>query len=62
MVGLEPGTNLPNTKTKEKEQGRVIVLSPRESRTFELTLEYMDDASRVDSAAKTLMQPSRQGK
>lgn len=43
VVGLEPGTNYPNTKSMEEENGRVIHLKPGESRTFELTLEYLDN-------------------
>jgi hypothetical protein len=55
VVGLEPGTNLPNTKTEEKKHGRVIVLSPRESKTFDLTLEYLDDTHTINSAIETIM-------
>lgn len=50
-VGLEPGTNIPNTKTEEKQAGRVILLKPGESRTFELTLEYLADPEAVQAAA-----------
>jgi hypothetical protein len=59
VVGFEPGTNLPNTKTVEKEQGRVVTLGPRQSKTFELTLEYLSDPAAVDAAAKALMEKSK---
>ncbi len=55
-VGFEPGTNLPNTKSEEKRQGRVIVLAPGESRTFELALEYLDDAEDILAAKKSLLE------
>ena len=51
-VGLEPGTNFPYTKSKEKEQGRVVALAPGESRAFELTLEYLDNADTVKEAER----------
>ena len=56
-VGLEPGTNLPNTKTEEKKQGRVIGLAPGESRTFELTLEYLDDPAEIKVAGQKFSVP-----
>lgn len=54
-IGFEPGTNLPNTKSEEKEQGRVITLAPGESRTFELSLEYLDDEDAVQAAKQSIM-------
>ncbi|MBN2292401.1 MAG: aldose 1-epimerase family protein [Pirellulales bacterium] len=49
-IGLEPGTNYPYTKTQEKQQGRVISLPPGDSKTFELSLEYLPDSEAVRKA------------
>jgi len=54
-IGMEPGTNLPNTKSEEKRRGRVITLAPGESRTFELALEYLDDADAIRSLQKNIL-------
>lgn len=50
VTGLEPGVNFPNRKSFEKEHGRVAVLAPGESRTFELTLEVHATAQAVAAA------------
>ena len=39
MTGLEPGSNFPNPKRFERENGRVVLLEPMTSRKFELSLE-----------------------
>ena len=56
VTGLEPAINFPNTKSFEKQQGRVAVLAPGESRTFELTLEVLPDAAGVASAEEAVAQ------
>jgi hypothetical protein len=38
VTGLEPGTNYPNPKRFEREQGRVVVLQGGETRNYALTL------------------------
>lgn len=53
-TGLEPGTNLPNNKSFEKEKGRVIALAPGESRQFELTLEVLTGRDAVTAAEKAV--------
>jgi hypothetical protein len=50
VTGLEPGTNFPNVKSFEREQGRVIALAPGESRSFQVTLEIHPDAAGVAEA------------
>ncbi|GAB6164755.1 aldose 1-epimerase family protein [Thermostilla marina] len=47
VTGLEPATNFPNTKSFEKEHGRVVDLAPGESRTFRVTVEALTDAAAV---------------
>jgi galactose mutarotase-like enzyme len=54
VIGLEPGTNLPNTKSFEKEKGRVAVLAPGQSRAFELALDFLPDAGAVAAAEKSV--------
>jgi galactose mutarotase-like enzyme len=50
VTGLEPAINFPNAKSFEKEKGRVAVLEPGESRSFEITLEVLPDAASVRAA------------
>jgi galactose mutarotase-like enzyme len=54
VTGLEPGTNFPNRKSFEKQQGRVIVLAPGQSRTFEVALESHADAAAVSAARQAV--------
>lgn len=49
--GLEPGINYPNIRDFEKRQGRVAVLEPGESRSFEVVLEAHPDTASVERAA-----------
>ena len=39
VTGIEPGTGFPNTRSIEREQGRVPKLEPREYRDFHLAFE-----------------------
>jgi hypothetical protein len=41
VAGIEPGTNFPNSRSFEESQGRVVPLSPRESVSFDLAIEYL---------------------
>ncbi len=41
VTGLEPGVNLPNRRSFEKENGRVANLEPGQSRSFQLGLEIL---------------------
>ncbi len=50
VTGLEPGLNFPNTRSFEKEHGRVLVLEPGESRSFEIELIIHDSSSAVNAA------------
>lgn len=53
-MGFEPGTNYPNTKSQEKEQGQVVSMAAGESKTFELTLEYLDQPQAISAAKSQL--------
>ena len=50
VTGLEPGINFPNIKSFEKQMGRVAMLAPGESRTFEVAIEAHADAHAVEAA------------
>jgi galactose mutarotase-like enzyme len=54
VTGLEPAINFPNVKSFEKERGRVAVLAPGESRTFELSLEVHPDAASLRAAEQAV--------
>lgn len=54
VTGLEPGINFPNQKSFEKQQGRVAVLAPGESRNFQITLEVHPDRSSVTAAEQAV--------
>jgi hypothetical protein len=41
VTGLEPGTNYPNPRSYEEAQGRVVMLAPHASVTFDLALELL---------------------
>jgi hypothetical protein len=47
VTGLEPGMNLPNPKTFEREKGRVTVLQPGASCSSDLVMEIHDNAEGV---------------
>jgi galactose mutarotase-like enzyme len=55
VTGLEPGTNFPNLKTFEREQGRVIVLKPGESCTAQIELSVFDSAESVAAAEAAIV-------
>ena len=54
VTGLEPGINFPNPRSFEHAQGRVEAVSPRDSRTYEITLEGLTDRAAVEAAAKAI--------
>lgn len=54
VTGLEPAINFPNIKSFEKKQGRVALLAPGESRTFEFTIEVHPNAASVAGAEQKI--------
>jgi galactose mutarotase-like enzyme len=54
VTGLEPAINFPNNKSFEKKQGRVALLAPGESRSFELTIEVHPNAASVANAEQKI--------
>jgi hypothetical protein len=59
VTGLEPGTNFPNPRSFEGEQGRVVRLSGGETARFEFGLEYHADAASVGEAERAVVQLQR---
>jgi len=56
VTGLEPGVNLPNVKSFEAQQGRVIRLAPHERKTHHLQLEVHPDRTSVTRCEQRLAQ------
>ncbi len=54
VTGLEPGTNFPNPRSFEGEQGRVVKLGPGETVKFQLELDVLADAAAVADAEKAI--------
>jgi len=50
VTGLEPGTNFPNPRSYEGEQGRVVKLAPGGSFVFDFQLDYLSNADEVEAA------------
>ena len=53
-TGFEPGTNYPNPRSLEQQQGRVVELAAGETRQFDLALEYHPDAASLTEAEKAV--------
>jgi galactose mutarotase-like enzyme len=51
VTGLEPGTSLPNLKSFERDQGRLITLGPGESYECGFTMSLFDSEAAVSSAS-----------
>jgi hypothetical protein len=47
VTGLEPGSDYPNPRSFEREQGRVVELAPGEVREIDLQVELHRDAGEV---------------
>lgn len=48
VVGLEPATNFPNTRSYEAQQGRVVEIQPGETKSFRLTIHPLSSEQRVE--------------
>jgi len=54
VTGLEPATSYPNGRRFERTKGRVIDLAGGESRTTELVIENLDDASAINAVRQEI--------
>lgn len=61
VTGLEPGTNFPNPRSYEGEQGRVVKLAPSGKQVFDVTLEIHTTDTEV-KAAETAVAKIQGGK
>ena len=50
VTGIEPGTNFPNPRTYEGEQGRVTKIVPGGSTEFDFAFQYLTDEKEVGAA------------
>lgn len=60
VTGLEPGTNFPNPRSFEGQQGRVLKLAPGAKATFEIGLTYHADAASVEQAEASVRKLQQQ--
>jgi hypothetical protein len=54
VTGLEPGTNYPNGRSFEGQQGRVVKLGPGEQANFDLAVGVYDNAAELATAEKSI--------
>ncbi len=54
VTGLEPGTNFPNPRSYEGEQGRVVKLEPGGRTSFDLALQLHDRADGIEAVEKKI--------
>jgi len=54
VTGLEPGLNFPNPRTYEESQGRVLMLKPGETRSFDVRLEIHGTPKDVEAATTAI--------
>jgi Domain of unknown function (DUF4432) len=55
VAGIEPGTNFPNPRSYEGEQGRIVKLGPGGSFGFDLELAYLSNGLEVETAEADIM-------
>ena len=56
VTGLEPGSNFPNPKRFERENGRVVLLEPLQSRKYKLSLEVQVGSDAVREVEREINQ------
>ena len=54
VTGLEPGTDHPNSKTFERDQGRLLSLAPEASHVIAMTMEVHDDVAGVQAVQQEI--------
>ena len=59
VIGLEPATNLPNTKSFEAKQGRVVTLAPGQTTTFRVNLQPLIGVKAVEECANHIDELSK---
>jgi hypothetical protein len=59
VTGLEPGTNFPNPRSVEEQQGRIIRLQPGKKWRADLSLDWLVEQSAVARVEQSIVE--RQG-
>ncbi len=54
VTGLEPGTNFPNTRSAEAEQGRVVSLAPGETWSADLEIDWLTTPEQVSNVTDAI--------
>ena len=54
VTGLEPGTNFPNSRRFEKEQGRVVELAAGETWSTQVAVDWLTSAAEVASSEQAI--------
>jgi Domain of unknown function (DUF4432) len=54
VTGLEPGTNLPNTRRVERANGRVVKIEPGHTYRCELRVEICSTRAQVDAIEREI--------
>ncbi|MFG0240851.1 MAG: DUF4432 family protein, partial [Gimesia chilikensis] len=60
VTGLEPGTNYPNFRATEREQGRLKALQPGESYKTEFKISILNNSDSVDAIRQKITKLSQQ--
>ncbi len=60
VTGLEPGTNFPNPRSFEGEQGRVVQLGPGEKVAFDLRLDFHEGAESLAAVERKIAELQQQ--
>lgn len=54
VTGIEPATNYPNPRSREKQQGRIVTLLPKQRWTADLALDWFLDPTAVASSEQAI--------
>ena len=54
VTGIEPGTNFPNPRTFETEQGRVVKLQAGEAWTAQVSVDWLKSAAEVTAVEQAI--------
>jgi hypothetical protein len=57
VTGIEPGTNYPNPRSFEENQGRVVPLAPHADISFDLALELLSEDQVRTARERIMTQP-----
>ena len=61
VSGVEPGNCIPEGQNKARKSGRLVMLEPGESRTFQLQLDVLHNAEAVQASREQIARIQQQG-